>query len=264
VSERRSGEGQPDRTLALLWRNHRNQSNQSNHGQPAAADPQRKRGAGRRPSLNVDDIVRAGIRLADEQGLGAASMGGLAKELGVGTMTLYTYVPSKEELLDLMVDEVLGERRLPAPGAPRPTDWREQVEVYSVETRAMFQRHLWLSQVSTIRPPVGPGMLAGREYLLSVLLDLGLTPVETNTAALAITTYVDSAASLEAESRLVEQTTGQTNNAWWFERNDLWESYFDVEQHPAMTTIWHADGYKSTAHEAYRYGLDRLLDGIQP
>ena len=50
----------------------------------------------------------AGIRLADEQGLVAASMGGVAKELRVGTMTLYTYVPSKEELLDLMVDQVLA------------------------------------------------------------------------------------------------------------------------------------------------------------
>ena len=132
----------------------------------------------------------------------------------------------------------------------------------------MFQRHLWLSQVSTIRPPVGPGMLAGREYLLSALLGLGLGALETNTAALAITTYVDSAASLEAESQLVERATGQTNDAWWYERNDLWATYFDVDRHPAMTTIWHADGYQSTTREAaadaYRYGLDRLLDGIQP
>ncbi|MEV0789781.1 TetR/AcrR family transcriptional regulator [Kribbella sp. NPDC050459] len=262
MSERRSGEGRPDKTLALLWRNHR---------QPAAGEfavgAARKRGAGRRPSLNVDDVVRAGIQLADDQGLAAASMGGLAKELGVGTMTLYTYVPSKDELLDLMVDQVLGERELPGPGAARPEDWREQVEIYSEQTRAMFQRHLWLSQVSTIRPPVGPGMLAGREYLLSALLGLGLGALETNTAALAVTTYVDSAASLEAESRLVERATGQTNDAWWYERNDLWETYFDVDRHPAMTAIWHADGYQSSTREAaadsYRYGLDRLLDGIQ-
>jgi AcrR family transcriptional regulator len=256
VSERRSGEGQPDRTLALLWRNHRRPTE--------TGDPARKRGAGRRPSLTVDDVVRAGIELADTEGLAAASMGGLAKELGVGTMTLYTYVPSKEELLDLMVDQVLAERRLPGPGESRPKNWREQVALYSTETRAMFQRHLWLSQVSTIRPPVGPGMLAGREYLLSVFLELGLTPVETNTAALAITTYVDSAARLEAESRLIERTTGQSNDAWWYERSDLWETYFDVDRHPAMTTIWHANGYQSTSEDVYRYGLDRLLNGIVP
>ena len=209
----------------------------------------------------------AGIRLADEQGLVAASMGGVAKELRVGTMTLYTYVPSKEELLDLMVDQVLAERDLPGPGAPRPGDWREQIEIYSQQTRAMFQRHPWLAQVSTIRPPVGPGMLAGREYLLSAFLGLGLSPAETNTAALAITTYVDSAAGLEAESELIEHATGQSNDAWWYERSDLWETYFDVERHPAMTAIWNANGYQSSTREAaaesYRYGLDRLLDGIQ-
>ncbi|MFC6159163.1 TetR/AcrR family transcriptional regulator [Kribbella jiaozuonensis] len=258
MSERRSGQGQPDKTLALLWRNHRRPT-----AEPGPNEPARQRGAGRRPSLNVDDVVQAGIRLADEQGLAAASMGGLAKELGVGTMTLYTYVPSKDELLDLMVDQVLVERELPGPGASRPDDWRAQVEIYSQQTRAMFQQHLWMSQVSTIRPPVGPGMLAGREYLLSAVMGLGLSATETNTAALAITTYVDSAAHLEAESRLVERATGQTNDAWWYERNDLWETYFDVDRHPTMTAIWHANGYESTAADSYRYGLDRLLDGIE-
>ena len=263
VTVRRSGEGQPERTLALLWRNHRKRAPDA-----ARATPSREaRGAGRRPSLDVDDVVMAGIRLADEQGLVAASMGGVAKELRVGTMTLYTYVPSKEEFLDLMVDQVLAERDLPGSRAPRPDDWREQIEIYSEQTRAMFQRHPWLAQVSTIRPPVGPGMLAGREYLLSAFLGLGLSPAETNTAALAITTYVDSAAGLEAESELIERATGQSNDAWWYERSDLWETYFDVERHPAMTAIWNANGYQSSTREAaaesYRYGLERLLDGIQ-
>ena len=287
MTVRRSGEGQPERTLALLWRNHRKpargaeQATPSREARPSAdytaaaegteradAGPRgRRRGAGRRPSLDVDGVVLAGIRLADEQGLAAASMGRVAKELNVGTMTLYTYVPSKEELLDLMVDQVLSERELPGPGEPRPEDWRDQVELYSEQTRAMFQRHPWLAQVSTIRPPIGPGMLAGREYLLSALLGLGLSAWETNMAALSITTYVDSAAGLEAESELVERSTGQSNDAWWYERSDLWETYFDVERHPAMTAIWNANGYQSGTHEAaaesYRYGLDRLLNGIQ-
>jgi hypothetical protein len=166
-----------------------------------------------------------------------------------------------------MVDQVLAERDLPGPGEPRPEDWREQIEIYSEQTRAMFRRHPWLSHVSTIRPPVGPGMLAGREYLLSAFLSLGLSPAETNTAALAIATYVDSAAGLEAERELIERATGQSNDAWWYERSDLWETYFDVERHPAMTAIWNANGYQSSTREAatesYRYGLDRLLDGIQ-
>ncbi|WP_344221367.1 TetR/AcrR family transcriptional regulator [Kribbella sancticallisti] len=252
---RHSGGGAAGRTLALLWRKQR----------PVA--PVGKPALGRRPTLDLDKVVDAGIALADAKGLAAASMNGVAKELGVGTMTLYTYVPSKDELLDLMVDQVLGERDLPGPGDPRPADWRDQIYLYSDQTRAMFSRHPWLAGISTIRPPVGPGMLAAREYLLSACAVLGLPARQTNTAALAITTYIDSAAGLEAESEQLEKSTRQSHDAWWHERNDLWETYFDVERHPTMTAIWHAEGYgdgtREAADESYRFGLDRLLDGIQ-
>ena len=292
-----SGGGQPARTLALLWRHHRPRAASGEPATPA------KPALGRKPTLNLDAVVNAAIELADAEGLAAASMTRVAKALAVGTMTLYTYVPSKEELLDLMIDQVLGERELPGPGDPRPANWRDQVEVYSEETRAMFRRHRWLAQISTIRPPVGPGMLAGREYLLSALAALsststtsntgtgtgsgsssgsgsgsgsssngggsvnGLAPAQLNAGALAITTYVDSAASLEADSEQLEQVTGQSNDAWWNERNELWETYFDVERHPTMTAIWHAGGFghgtRQAAADSYRFGLDRLLDGIQ-
>ncbi|MEU4391237.1 TetR/AcrR family transcriptional regulator [Kribbella sp. NPDC023855] len=252
MTVRHSGGGPADRTLALLWRNHR----------PAPATDA-KPALGRRPTLDLNKVVDAGITLADEQGLAAASMSGVAKALGVGTMTLYTYVPSKEELLDLMVDQVLAERALPGPGEPRPASWRDQIYLYSDQTRAMFRRHLWLASISTIRPPVGPGMLAGREYLLSACAVLGLSPRQTNTAALAITTYVDSAAGLEAETEQLERSTGQSQDAWWHERSDLWETYFDVERHPTMTAIWNAQGFDDGTEEVYRFGLNRLLDGIE-
>nr|WP_202886187.1 TetR/AcrR family transcriptional regulator [Kribbella sandramycini] len=216
--------------------------------------------------MDVDEVVATGIRLADSDGLTAASMGGVAKELGVGTMTLYTYVPSKDELLELMVDQVLGERELPGPDQ-RPAGWRAQVALYADETRAMFRRHPWLSQVSPIRPPVGPGMLAGREYLLAVMSTLALSPRDINIAAVTVTSYVDSAASLAAESALIERTTGQSHDAWWTDRSELWETYFDVERHPAMTAVWNAGGFDAgpvdVAAESYQYGLERLLDGIE-
>ena len=95
-----SGATDPDRILPLLWR-HKNA---------------RKATTGRPPRLSVDQVVAAGIAVADEEGLAAASMARVAARLGVATMTLYTYVPSRAELAELMVDEVLGSRRLPGPG----------------------------------------------------------------------------------------------------------------------------------------------------
>ena len=116
-----SGAADPGRILPLLWRR-----------QVAAADDKAAPGrnstgrnsTGRPPRLSVDAVVTAAIALADAEGLEATSMARLATSLGAGTMTLYTYVPSRTELIDLMVDEVLGSRALPGPGEPRPANWR--------------------------------------------------------------------------------------------------------------------------------------------
>ncbi len=96
-----SGTGDVHRSLELLW---------DGGGQPSR---------GPRRGLTLDRITAAAVALADTEGLGAVSMRRLATELGVGTMTLYRYVPGKAELLDLMLDRVHGEPS-PRPPAPRP------------------------------------------------------------------------------------------------------------------------------------------------
>lgn len=246
-----SGRATPERILPLLWRRHR----------PAG------RAKGRPPRLTVDAVVNAAIDRADADGLAAASIGRLAKDLGAGTMTIYTYVPSRDELVDLMVDEVLTRRALPGPGEPRPAGWRDQVRLYAERTHAMYAAHPWLAQVSQVRPPIGPGMLAEREYVLSVVAGLGLPTDRINTAAVTISAFVTTAARSAAEIELVRRATGETNDAWWLRRADLWETWFDVERHPAMTALWNAGGFDRGADEqvldAYAYGLGLILDGIE-
>ena len=94
------GGGDPRRSIPLLW---------------GAA------GAGRRgpkPSRSVDEVVHAAIALADAEGLAALSIRRVAEALGLSAMSLYTYVPSKAELIDLMLDRVAGEAaEMPIPGA---------------------------------------------------------------------------------------------------------------------------------------------------
>ncbi|GAA4532442.1 TetR/AcrR family transcriptional regulator [Amycolatopsis samaneae] len=240
-----------DRALALLWRL------RGPHPEPAR---------GRRPRLDVGRIIEVAIEVADAEGLAAASMHRVAKELGAGTMTLYTYVPGKAELLDLMVDQVLSERRLPGPGDERPADWRDQVLLYSDRTRAAYRRHPWLREVSRVRPALGPGHLAGQEYLLSILDGLGLEPAQVVAAVGGLATYVDANAALEAESSHLEQVTGQSADAWWDQRSVFWGKYFDVGRHPTMASVWSRGGFELSAAEqaaqAYDFGLNRLLDGI--
>ena len=88
-----------DRTLGLLWRRQ-------------LGTPQGSRGPKQR--VSVDEVIRAAIAVADEDGLPAFSMRKVADRLGLKLMSIYTYVPGKSELIGLMVDEVTGERPLPA------------------------------------------------------------------------------------------------------------------------------------------------------
>ena len=252
-----SGGGDPDRSLALLWR-----------GSGGTKDPTIDGTRGRRPTLTLDQVIGAAVALADEAGLPAASMHRVAKSLGVGSMTLYTYVPSKAELIDLMVDHALRERELPGPGEPRPDGWRAQVELHVERTRAVFHRHPWLRQVSTIRPALGPGMMAGQEYLLSAFSGLGLTPWEVTATANAVGAFVDAAMRLEVEDVQVERATGKSQDAWWQEREIFWEKYFDGDRYPTMVRLWNVGGFDYEAGadatgDPHAFGLARLLDGVQ-
>lgn len=242
-----------ERLLALLWRRH-------------TPLPGRSAGPGRPPRISVDELVAAAVAVADADGLDGVTMAGVARTLGVGTMTLYSYVRAKTELVELMVDEAIGELALPGPGEPRPQSWRDQVELYAERTLAVYRRHPWLLRVPASRPPAGPGVMAEQEYVLSTLAGLGLAAEQLNLAATAVSTFVRAAVALEVEDAELERTSGQSGDAWWGERGSMWEDWFDVERHPTMTMVWNAGGFDAGADEqataGHRYGLDRLLDGI--
>ncbi|GAB2625153.1 TetR family transcriptional regulator [Paractinoplanes abujensis] len=234
------------RILPLLWRRH---------------VPARKP-VGRPPRLTVDVVVATAIRVADAEGLEAASMARVATELSVATMSLYTYAPSRPELVDLMVDDVLWARDLTTGGS-----FRERVGYYAGRTFAMYRAHPWLAEVSRARPPIGPGMLAEIEFMLAAVATLGLPVRRLSPAATAITSWITAAARQEAESVLLRRTTGLSTDEWWLQRGEMWESWFDVERHPTMTSIWNAGAFDrggdEQAQDAYEFGLDLLLRGIE-
>jgi AcrR family transcriptional regulator len=217
-----------------------------------------KKAAGRPPRLTVDAVVAAAIRIADSDGLDAASMARVAADLGVATMTLYTYVPSRADLVALMVDDMLLARRLSATGE----SWRERVALFTARTREMFLAHPWLTEVSLVRPPLGPGTMAEREFLIATMTLAGVPVAEINRAALAVTAYVYAFAREAGEDARLSRASGQSTESWWHERGDFWENWFDVETHPAMTALWNAGGFDE-GQTAFEYGLALILDGIE-
>ena len=127
----------------------------------------------RRDPISRDAIVTAAVRLLDREGLAGLSMRRLAEELGTGAASLYWHVGSKDGLLDLVLDRVIGEGDVPD---PEPQRWQEQVKDVARAQRAASLRHPWLVRVSIGRIPMGPNALHYSERILAILRAGGLTP----------------------------------------------------------------------------------------
>jgi AcrR family transcriptional regulator len=131
--------------------------------------------ATRRPRFTRDEIAATAMRIADREGFAAVSMRRIASELDSGTMTLYHYVRTKDELLTLVVDAMMGEVVIPA-GEPIPTDWRAALTMIAERTRNALENHPWILDISD-DPPVGPNSVRHIDQSLQAVssLDLGLT-----------------------------------------------------------------------------------------
>jgi AcrR family transcriptional regulator len=118
--------------------------------------------APRRVPLNRDRVLRAAVTLADEVGVEALSMRNLAERLGVVPMALYKHVANKEELLDGMVEVIVGEIDPPAEGA----DWKDAIRQRILSARRSLLRHPWAVQVIESRTHASPVVL---EYMDSLI-----------------------------------------------------------------------------------------------
>ena len=117
--------------------------------------------------------MTAAIGLLDREGLAALSMRRLAEELGTGAASLYWHVGSKDGLLDLVMDEIIGEGKVPDPD---PEHWQDQLKQVARDQRAASLRHPWLVRVSIGRIPMGPNALRYSERILAILRAGGLPP----------------------------------------------------------------------------------------
>jgi AcrR family transcriptional regulator len=233
-------DGDAARRLALLW------------------DPPAPSTRGRRATLALPDVVAAGIAAADEGGLDALSMRKVAARLGVGAMTLYTYVPGRTELIDLMIDATFAELTLPEPGQP----WRVALTRYATEHHDLYLRHPWILQTNMWRLPLAPHVLDAEEAGLRVLSEAGL-PADRVVEVIGL---VDSTVRGLARAAVAEQaegsSTGTSNDDYWDSMSDFWVTWFDPTRYPTMTRVWEAGGF-DTGHASFQQTIERLLDGVE-
>jgi AcrR family transcriptional regulator len=227
---------------------------------PDRAEARRR---GRRPGLSVDRVVETAIALADAEGLDAVSMRRVAQELSVVPMTLYTYVPDKAVLLDLMLDRLY--LRMPR-AAPAGSAWRERLAAIAEENRRLYLAHPWAAGMSASRPPLGPGLIAKYEHELRAFDGTGLDDVEVDSALTYLLGFVQAAARAAADARAEAERSAQTDQQWWQEAGPALAKVFDPAAYPTATRVGAAAGAALggafNPDHAYEFGLARVLDGL--
>ncbi len=242
----RTGAGDPARTLALLWRD------------PTALP---RRGPARR--LDLDAVVTTAIVLADADGLDAVTMRAVARAIGSSPMTLYTYVPGKAELLDLMLDAVYGAMPLRVT-AGQP--WRQRAAAVAEQNQELHRAHPWTVEVATLRPPLGPGLIGKYEHELAAFDGLGLTDVQIDDCLTFLLTFVRAAARDVVDAAASLQDSSVDDVGWWMTAGPLLARALDPAAYPLASRVGTAAGTaRGSAHDpehAYQFGFARILDGL--
>ncbi|MFA1543655.1 TetR/AcrR family transcriptional regulator [Actinomadura monticuli] len=218
-----------------------------------------RQGRGPRPAYSRAQITEAAIRIADADGLEAASMRRIAADLGTGAMSLYRYVPSRDDLLDLMIDHVLLEADIPA----HPSgDWRADLTLIAESTRRMWLRHPWLAGQQRPRAAFGPNRLRLLEFAFGAL-DVGIPVDEMFILLDMLNGYVERVVRGEIEWAREMRQSGLTPERWMLDSAPYVRELLDSGRYPMFRRIVvDARLPHMTPEEQFRYGLDRVLDCI--
>lgn len=237
---------EPNRTLDLLW------------------GVQQQPSRGPKPALSLRQIVDTAIAIADAEGVAAVSMRRVADELGYTTMSLYRYVPSKTDLLELMVENA-GLISEPPPGL---TGWRDRLRWWATDTAEIYRRRRWTLDVPLNAPPMGPNQIKRMEQALAALDETGLSGGEMLGILVVLSGYVRGHAQLATTLADVESRTGTPQQAWDQAYGRMLTEFVDPELHPTLARVVAEGGFANDQSddewlgEDFAFGLDLVLDGI--
>ncbi|SCG47225.1 TetR/AcrR family transcriptional regulator [Micromonospora humi] len=240
----RAGEVDKKRLFELLW------------GAPAG--PRR----GPRPTLSPAAVARAGIAVADADGLDGLTMQRVAESLGVTKMALYRYVPGRAELVALMLDEALGEPPPPGPDAGREAagadaDWRARLDDWTRRLVERFRRHPWAQAAAVGARLPGPNELSWVDRVVAALAGTGLTATERLDVATLLVGHARNLAGLPPDSGREAAFAALVHG-----REARFPALAAALAAPA-TPHSPTDPASPTPDPTLDFGLTRILDGIQ-
>jgi AcrR family transcriptional regulator len=208
----------------------------------------------RRVALTREGVLRTAVALADRGGVEAASMRKIAHELGVVPMALYKHVANKDELLDGMIDVVVGEIDPP----PTDLEWKPAIRARILSARRALLDHPWASRVMESRTTPTPAVLAYMDSMIGMFLAGGFSMDLTHHAIHAL------------GSRLMGFTQELFNDNADVDREaEMWMAMADT--YPSIyrlfVSVMHDDasvvGPGCDDQLEFEFALDLLLDGLE-
>jgi AcrR family transcriptional regulator len=210
--------------------------------------------------LNRERIVRAAVEILDAEGHAGLSMRRAAARLQVTAGSLYWYVAGKDELLELALDEVIGEVRVDL----EEPDWRRAIAGMAHDHRAMLRRHAWVLTLLGTQPNMGPNALRLAESGLGILARAGFDDDLLDGALAAVNDHVIGAVVAEAAWRGAARQTDSTIVDWREQAADYLREV--RRRHPLLgrrLSAAGAPGIDQVCETRFAFALDCLLDGLE-
>lgn len=213
--------------------------------------------------LSREQIAEAAVTIADTKGVEALSMRQIAAALKCGTMSLYRHVRTKEDVLDLMIDTVIGESR----GwiSKLSGDWRADLRALAWARRATVLRHPWLAPLLAGRPFLGPNVVANIEFALTAVAGLGRSVDEMVRMIGAVDAFVQGYVQIELsqrEWRQPDEADGASTDDWQAAMGQYVEQLIRGGAYPWFARmVTEAEEYPDQDAN-FEWQLDRVLDGL--
>jgi AcrR family transcriptional regulator len=217
--------------------------------------PQRTQPTG----LNREQIVHAAIELADAEGELAVSMRRIAAKLGVGTMSLYWYLSSKQDLFDLVLDALFGEIALPTLPSG---DWRADLHLLASQMRSLLLRHPWLSALLNSHPPLGPHGLRYAEFCFAALERCGVDSATMISVVETLNGYVMGFVQSKIAEMAARQHRRLTEQGWRKAIAPYIRKVAMTGQYPTVARLLLEENTLNNEETGFAFGLDCVLDGI--
>lgn len=223
---------------------------------------------GRPAELDLQQVLRSAVELADRGGLAKVTLPRIAKALGYTAMSLYRHVGSKDELLMLMRDFASG----PPPAITSPPEaWRAGLREWARAERRLYQRRPWLARVPISGPPAGPNQIAWMETALRILRGTGLDWAQKVGILTLVSGYVRNATLLSQELAHGRERAG-IDQAQSEERyGSSLAKLVDPARFPEMARLFASGLFQAPVGPAsddsakdpdFSFGLEQTLDGV--